>query len=149
MKRYRTKNFTFEELEYSETSNKLNINNTIPKELECNAKRLLDFLQDIREKWGSAIRINSGYRCEVLNKTIKGSKTSAHLYCNAVDIYPVNNKFDEFKEFIIKYLEDKNFDQAIIERSISKSGKIDSEWVHIGLFNNSGKQRRQIFSLDV
>lgn len=50
MKRYRTENFTFEELEYSDTANRLNINNTIPKELEDSARRLLDFLQDMREK---------------------------------------------------------------------------------------------------
>ena len=50
MKRYRTKNFTFEELEHSDTANRLNINNTIPEELEDNARRLLDFLKDIREK---------------------------------------------------------------------------------------------------
>lgn len=138
-----TANFKVSELEYSDTARKYKIDNTIPDELEINAKRLLLFIQDLREKWGSAIRINSGYRCPVLNKLIKGSKTSAHLMCNAVDLYPVNCRFEEFKEFIVAYLSDKNFDQCIIE----KSGK--SQWIHLGLYNNSGKQRRQIFKLDV
>jgi hypothetical protein len=39
-------------------------------------------------------------------------------------------------------LSDKNFDQCIIE----KSGK--SQWIHLGLYNNSGKQRRQIFKIE-
>lgn len=137
-----TKNFKISELEYSDTARRYKIDNTIPDELESNAKRLLKFLQDIREKWGSGIRITSGFRGEALNKLVKGSKTSAHTTCNAVDIYPINNKFEEFKKFILEYLKDKNFDQCIIE----KSG--NSQWLHLGLYNNSGKQRRQIFSLE-
>lgn len=137
-----TKNFKISELEYSDIAKKYKINNTIPDEFEFNAKRLLEFLQDLREKWGSGIIITSGFRCDQLNKLIKGSKTSAHLTCNAVDLYPSNGKFEEFKIFIIKYLEGKLWDQCIIE----KSGK--SQWIHLGLYNNSGKQRRQIFKLE-
>lgn len=37
--------------------------------------------------------------------------------CNAVDIWPINGKFEEFKKFIVSYLSDKNFDQCIIEKS--------------------------------
>lgn len=138
-----TKNFSIKELEASATANLYKIDNKIPDELESNVKRLLIFLQDLREKWGSAIRINSGYRCPILNKLVKGSKTSAHLMCNAVDLWPCNNKFEEFKEFIVKYLDGKSWDQCIIE----KSGR--SRWIHLGLYSNSGKQRRQIFSLTV
>lgn len=137
-----TKNFKISELEYSDTARKYKIDNRIPDELESNVKRLLEFLQDIREKWGSGIRITSGYRCPVLNKAVGGSKTSAHMSCNAVDLYPCNCKFEEFKQFIVNYLSDKNFDQCIIE----KSGK--SKWIHLGLYNNSRKQRRQIFKIE-
>lgn len=137
-----TENFKISELEYSDTAKLYNIDNTIPDELESNAKRLLIFLQDLREKWGSAIRINSGYRCAVLNKLVGGSKTSAHLTCNAVDLWPCNGKIGEFKEFIVKYLDGKLWDQCIVE----KSGK--KQWIHLGLYNNSGKQRRQIFKLE-
>lgn len=137
-----TENFKVSELEYSDTAKRYKIDNTIPDELESNAKRLLTFLQDLREKWGSAIRINSGYRCSVLNKLVGGSKTSAHLTCNAVDLWPYNGKIEEFKEFIIKYLDGKLWDQCIVE----KSGK--KQWIHLGLYNNSGKQRRQIFKLE-
>lgn len=137
-----TKNFKISELEYSDTAKKYKIDNRIPDELESNAKRLLEFIQDIRDKWGSGIRITSGFRGEILNKLVGGSKTSAHRKCNAVDMYPVNNKFEEFKKFIVEYLKDKNFDQCILE----KSG--NSQWIHFGLYNNSEKQRRQIFKIE-
>lgn len=148
MKRYRTKNFTFEELEYSDTANRLNINNTIPKELEDNARRLLDFLQDMREKWGSPIRINSGYRCPELNKAVGGAKTSAHMYCNAADLSPINDRFVEFKKFLIEYIKDKSWDQLILESSGKPGTPNYVEWVHLSLYNNSGKQRKMIFSIE-
>lgn len=138
-----TKNFSIKELEASTTAEKLKINNNIPDEYINNAERLLSFLQDIRDAWGSGIIIKSGYRCDKLNKAVKGSKTSAHRTCNAADLWPVNNKFDEFVEFMRKYLDGKAWDQCIIE----KSG--NTKWLHFGLYNNYGKQRRQIFNLEV
>lgn len=140
-----TENFKISELEYSDTAKEYKIDNTIPDEYETNAKRLLEFLQDMREKWGSGIEIKSGFRGELLNKIVGGSKTSAHKTCNAVDMYPCNGKFEEFKIFVVEYLKDKNFDQCIQETA--NGGK--TKWVHFGLFNNQGKQRRQVFSLDV
>jgi hypothetical protein len=43
---------------------------------------------------------------------------------------------------MIEYLKGKLWDQCILERSRT------SQWIHLGLYNNSGKQRRQIFSLE-
>lgn len=143
-----TKNFKITELEHSDTAQKYKIDNRIPDELESNARRLLEFVQDIRDKWGSGIWITSGYRCLLLNKAVGGSKTSAHTLCNAVDMYPVNDDFNGFKKFITDYLKDKNFDQCIIEQNKDKNGKVTSQWIHLGLYNNSGKQRRQIFNLE-
>lgn len=137
-----TKNFSIKELEASTTAEQLKINNTIPDEYINNAERLLKFLQGLRDAWGSGIRITSGFRCYLLNKAVRGSKTSAHLTCNAADLWPVNGKFEEFKEFLVKYLEGKQWDQCIIE----KSGK--SQWIHFGLYNNYERQRRQIFKLE-
>mgnify|MGYP002519321830 FL=1 len=45
-----TENFKVSELEYSDTARAYKIDNTIPDELENNAKRLLLFIQDLREK---------------------------------------------------------------------------------------------------
>lgn len=138
MKQY----FTTQELCHSDTAVAKHIDNTPTKEVESNLKRLIDFLNPLREKWGSGIRINSGYRCPALNKEVGGVATSAHTTGNAVDLWPINNKFDDFCKFILNYLDaTKSWDQCIIEQSGT------SRWVHLGLFNNQGKQRKMKFEI--
>lgn len=134
--------FTIEELCQSETAERLKIDNTPTPEVKINLKYFIERILDpLRESWGSAIIVNSGYRCPILNKAVKGSKTSAHLTGWAVDIRPKNGKIEEFKKHVIEFFKGRMWDQIILE----KSG--NAIWVHIGLFNNSGKQRRQIFSI--
>lgn len=133
--------FTIKELCYSYTAEQKGIDNSPSKEIEEHLKELISFLNPIREKWGSGIQVNSGYRCPELNKAVGGVATSAHMEGWAVDIYPVNNKFEEFKQFIIDYLKDKNFDQVIIERNGC------SQWIHLGLWSK-GRQRKQIFKIE-
>lgn len=135
--------FTIEELCKSDTAVKYKINNTPTATVKKNLKELIVFLNPLREAWGSAIRVTSGYRCEKLNRLVGGSVTSVHKIGFAADLYPVNGKFTDFKKFIKKYLIDKNFDQLILEKSAT------SQWIHLGLKNNSGKQRRQVFNLYV
>lgn len=48
---------------------------------------------------------------------------------------------NEFKSFIRDYMKMQVFDQCIIE----KSGK--TEWIHIGLYNAKGQQRKMIFNI--
>ena len=47
---------------------------------------LLTILDSLRTKYGKAININSGVRCEEHNKKVGGRKNSAHLHGLAVDI---------------------------------------------------------------
>ena len=137
------KYFTIEELCQSETADKLKIDNTPSEEIKKNLEILVDCLLDpLREAWGSPIIINSGYRCPILNKAVGGSKTSSHMSGWSVDMRPKNGKMEEFKKFVIQFIKTKFWDQCILE----KSG--DVEWVHLSLYNNSGKQRKQIFSLE-
>ena len=133
--------FTIDELTWSTTAVMHNINNNPPSFIKENLEKLIEFLNPLREAWGSGIRINSGYRCPELNKAVGGVDTSAHKEGWAVDMYPVNNKFEDFKQFIIAYLKDKNFDQCIVERS----GR--SQWIHLGLYSNH-RQRKQIFKIE-
>lgn len=135
--------FTIEELTYSDTANKLKIDNTPSKEIEIHLKELIKFLNPLREAWGSAIKVTSGYRCSKLNKAVGGSITSAHLRGYAADLVPKNNKMSEFKSFCKEYLKNNMFDQCLLE----KSG--NTEWVHIGLYNNQNQQRKQIKILNV
>lgn len=137
------KYFTIEELCQSETADKLKIDNTPSEEIIEHLTLLIDCLLDpLREAWGSAIIINSGYRCPILNKAVGGSKTSSHMSGWSVDMRPKNKKMDEFKRFVVDFIKTRFWDQCILE----KSG--DVEWVHLSLYNNSGKQRKMIFSIE-
>lgn len=138
MKQY----FTIDELCASSKAKTFKIDNTPTNEIKSRLNELIDFLNPIREAWGSAIKVTSGYRNAKVNKLVNGSKTSAHMLGYAADLYPDNGKFDEFKVFIKNYLNDKLFDQCIIE----KSGY--SRWIHIGLYNNKHQQRKMIFNID-
>ena len=68
MKQY----FTTQELCHSDTAVAKHIDNTPTKEVESNLKRLIDFLNPLREIWGSGIRSNYGYRCFALHKVVRG-----------------------------------------------------------------------------
>lgn len=134
--------FTIDELCYSDTANRNGIDNTPNEEQISNLKRLITFLNPIRECWDSPILVNSGFRCKELNNIVGGVSNSAHLTGNAADLYPKNNRFDDFVEFLSIYLQAEMFDQCIIESSKN------NRWVHLGLFNNENEQRRQLFELN-
>ena len=133
--------FTVAELCASDTARIYCVDNTPNSIVISHLQQLINFLNPLREAWGSSIKVNSGYRCEKLNRFVGGSKTSSHLIGYGVDLIPVNGKMDAFKKFIIDYMKNKMFDQCIIE----KSGK--TEWVHIGLYNLKGQQRKMIFNI--
>ena len=133
--------FTIAELCASETAKKYNIDNTPDSIIISHLQQLINFLNPLREAWGSAIKVSSGYRCDKLNRFVGGSKTSSHLIGYGVDLIPANGKMDDFKKFIVDYMKTRMFDQCIIE----KSGK--TEWIHIGLYNNKNQQRRMIFNI--
>ena len=133
--------FTIAELCASETAKKYNIDNTPDSIIISHLQQLINFLNPLREAWGSAIKVSSGYRCDKLNRFVGGSKTSSHLIGYGVDLIPANGKMDDFKKFIVDYMKTRMFDQCIIE----KSGK--TEWIHIGLYNNKEQQRRMIFNI--
>ena len=133
--------FTISELCASDIAKKYGIDNSPDATVISHLQQLINFLNPLREAWGSAIRVNSGYRCEKLNRFVGGSKTSSHMIGYGVDLIPVNGRMSEFKKFIIDYMKICVFDQCIIE----KSGK--TEWIHIGLYNAKGQQRKMIFNI--
>lgn len=149
--------FTLDELTRSATADKLGIDNT-PKEkyIKDNLIELIEVLDGVREawtimceknSWGTAsIIVNCGYRCDALNEAVKGSKTSAHNIGAAADIEPKNQRNKEFLRFLEQYLLDNHipFDQLISEHP-DKNGV--PSWIHIGLKNRQGKQRRMVFAI--
>ncbi len=105
------------------------------------------FSDDEKECWGNpAIIVNCGYRCDALNEAVKGSKTSAHTIGAAADIEPKNQRNKEFLGFLEQYLLDNHipFDQLVSEKP-DKNGV--PSWIHIGLKNRQGKQRRMVFTI--
>lgn len=144
MEKFKTKYFTSDEMIYSSTAKIRKIDNTPTEEHAANLKELMLTLDDIREGWRGAIHVNSGYRCEELNQAVGGSKTSVHKIGFAADLYPWNNKFAAFVEYMKVWAQTHDFDQILIETN-SHGGR----WVHIGLYSNSGKQRRQIKNMNV
>lgn len=130
--------FTIEELCKSNTAEKNNIDNTADEQSIINMKKLITVLNIIREEWGKPIIVNSGYRCEELNKLVKGSKTSHHMFGKAVDI-TVGKDNEKLFNLIIQ-LKNENkikFTQLINENNFS--------WIHISVDENNLKN--QILSL--
>ena len=140
--------FTIDELCHSDTAIALGIENKPNEEIKSHLVQLVEELLDpLREAWGSGIKVTSGYRCARLNKALKGSSpTSAHLAGFAADLVPINGDIAGFKKFTVRWLKENNiqFDQCLLETN----GK-GSQWLHLGLFNLAGQQRKQILNLNV
>lgn len=135
--------FDLEEFLTSSTARQKSIENMPSWEIVEHLLELAYFLDGLREDWGSAINVSSGFRCKTLNEAVNGAKTSVHQIGYAADIMPANGHFDAFVAFIKEWAKDKSFDQVIVEESKT------SKWVHIGLYNNAGDQRKQLFNMTV
>ena len=139
-----SKFFSLKELIASTEAYKRKIDNTPGEEEKEHLEELMEFMDDIRCAWGSAIIVRSGYRCPELNEAVGGSKKSAHQAGYAVDCVPANNKKKEFFEFCKEYLKSRDFDELLFEKN--SKGSI---WCHIALKSIDGKQRRKIRTLEV
>ncbi len=148
------KYFTVEELTESSTAIKENIDNTPSKEITEHLIELIEELLDpIREKWAEycninklgnpAISVSSGYRCKELNKAVNGSVTSAHMTGYAADLQNVSGSREEFYQFLLNFLKDRNFDECFSEYNKY------TKWIHIALYNSKKLQRKKVGKLYV
>lgn len=133
--------FTLEEFLDSSVARQKGISNLPSWDVIEHLKELALFLDGLRAAWGSGIKVTSGFRNAKLNAAVGGVPSSIHQLGYAADLQPVNGKMREFKQFVLNYLKDKNFDECILERN-SKT-----EWVHLQLYSNNGYQRRKTFTL--
>lgn len=132
--------FTIEELTRSKVAKANGIDNSIVSLLfKSNAEKLIsDILNPLREAYGKPIIVNSGYRCQALNKKVGGSPTSDHLRAAAADITggsPSENK----KLFELAKSLNLPFKQLIDEKHYA--------WVHISHDQHANKPKRQILHL--
>jgi zinc D-Ala-D-Ala carboxypeptidase len=116
-----TRNFSLEQLIYSETAESERIDNTPGADIVRNLQLLATGLEQVQALTGFPLEISSGYRCPELNQRVGGAKTSQHTQGQAADFTcaefgpPVD---------IIKAIRDSDieFDQCILEYA---------RWVHI------------------
>ena len=129
------KYFTMKELTKSSTADKLGIDNTPTTEVSAQLSNLVTHVLDpLREMYGKAITVNSGYRCSKLNAAVGGAKTSQRG--EAADI-TAGSKTENKKLFEL-IRDNLPFDQLIDESNYS--------WVHVSYVSTS-KNRKQILSL--
>ena len=130
------KYFTIKELCKSSAATQKRIDNTPNSEIVNNLKQLVDQVLDpLRKRYGKPIKVNSGYRCEQLNKAVKGAINSQHIKGLAADI--TAGSVEENK-ILFQLVQELNlpFDQLIDEKNFS--------WIHVSVSN---KPRKQVLHL--
>ena len=130
-----TEHFTLEELTHSEVAERQGIDNTPNEDILINMKLVAErCFEPIRSWYNQPIKVNSFYRCDALNKAVKGSSTSQHTQGKAIDISTgtkAGNKliYEWAKNNLI-------FDQLINE--------YDYAWVHISYNKNNNRNQTLI-----
>lgn len=137
-----SKNFTYDELVYSATAERLKLDNT-PNEKELAYLTLLaqTVLQPIRDKWGKAIVVTSGFRSEKVNKAVGGVKNSQHRLGQAADL-KIGSKSQNKALF--------NFIVDMVKKGEVKVGQLideyDYSWIHVSL-PMEGKTNNQVLHI--
>ena len=127
-----SKHLQLSELIRSESAKRLGISNMPTKEHIKNLKLLaVNIFEPIRDHFKVPIRISSGYRSEILNKAVGGSKTSQHSLGQAIDIDMDGTTIKNSD--IFEFIKTLPFDQLINEFNFA--------WVHVSY---SPKHRKQI-----
>ena len=96
-----------------------------------NMKRICGWLEVLRDRAGTPIIINSGYRSPQLNKRVGGVSTSNHLTGCAVDIRCSGiEQAITFTYILLDYAKESQseFDELFIEKSAR-----GSYWVHFAV----------------
>ena len=134
-----SKNLSLAEVVRSETAKRLDIDNNPTKEHLDNLKTIAEkVFQPIRDHFECPIHVSSGYRCEALNKAIRGAQTSLHMTGQALDIDMDFTKVSNTEVF--NYIKDNlEFDTLIWEFN-NEDGS--PKWVHVSY--REGQNRNQV-----
>lgn len=135
-----TENFMLEEFTRSSTAATHGICNEPSVAVISNLQNLCErVLQPLRNHYGKAIHISSGYRCSVLNTLVGGVSTSQHLKGEAADLVLPNVATGlEWINWIKTNL--KHYDQLILERNAQ--GKY---WLHVSARREKHMNRHESF----
>lgn len=122
-----TKNFSLHEMTKSETALRRGVPNTPgQKEIEALTRLAQFVLQPIRDHFGRAVKVNSGYRSPQVNAIVGGSFTSDHCKGMAADIEIPGVPNHTLAVWVKDNLK---FTQLILE--FYTPGVHDSGWVHV------------------
>lgn len=134
------KYFTISELCHSDTAVRRSIDNTPSLLILTNLNALTDNVLDpAREHFGTAIAVNSGYRCPLLNAAVGGSPTSQHQKGEAADItFSDKRRNRELFDYIRDHLP---YDQLIWEKGTADY----PQWVHVSFSRT--RNRHQVLYL--
>ena len=136
-----SKHFSLEEMERSQTAQRMGIKN---KAGSGEIKNLTDLcynvLEPCRAKFDKPIRISSGYISEELCVAIGSKKTSQHALGMAVDMeIPSESNLK-----VALWIQNNcDFDQLILEYY---TGEANSGWIHVSF--HEGNNRKQVLTFD-
>lgn len=131
------KYFTIAEMVKSDTADRLGIDNRLPRELLANAGYLIEKVLDpVREWYGKPIYVNSGYRCEALNKAVGGVADSYHLTGFAADIDTYSK---EGNEAVFAYIRTH---LPFTELGWEGGGR----WVHVALVEGREEEKEVFYA---
>lgn len=134
-----SEHISYKEATRSVTALRLGIDNT-PNEYQLQNMEIVakNVFEPLRKAVGGAIKINSFFRCEDLNKAIGGSSKSQHCQGRAIDIddnygYMSNND-------MYKYIKQNlDFDQLIFEFP-DEDG--NASWIHVSYVDADSNRKR-------
>jgi zinc D-Ala-D-Ala carboxypeptidase len=134
-----SEHISYKEATRSVTALRLGIDNT-PNEYQLQNMEIVakNVFEPLRKAVGGAIKINSFFRCEDLNKAIGGSSRSQHCQGRAIDIddnygYMSNND-------MYKYIkENLDFDQLIFEFPDDNG---NASWIHVSYVDADSNRKR-------
>lgn len=115
-------NFRLSEFIRSETASRRGIRNVPgPQQIAALEQLCLNILQPVRNQFGRAVIVTSGYRSPTLNKAIGGSSSSQHTKGEAADFTVSGVSNMDVCRFIRDH---RPFDQLIYEFG-------ETGWVHV------------------
>lgn len=127
-----SEHITYDEATISPTGLRLGITNEPTPDILEKMKEVAEACFEPCRKWyGKPIKVNSFYRCTLLNEKVGGSATSQHVKGEAIDMS--GGSKEENKKIFDWCKANLVFDQLINE--------YDYSWVHISF--SKGKNRNQ------
>lgn len=122
--------FTLTELTRSKTATQQHLNNSPSPEAIANLQALVSQILDpLRQLWGRAIYVNSGYRSPAVNAAVGGVKNSQHTKGEAADITAGSPELNrKLLGLVLQHADVFKFDQVIAEKCDSKG---NPRWLHI------------------